>query len=1019
MDAIYDRLQRVHIKSAPQDGSANTDTGTVAAAQFAVAPQFVTSGPDTFNIFNSAEGDFNGDGIADVATVNEDGGLNILLNGGNGVMKLTSSETSLTVPAKSHNLLQLASADLNGDGHADIVGMDVLTNQFYVWLSKGDGTVAAPVGYSVAPKYGASFLYGGGGIAIADINGDGHPDIVAVSADYENGSPQTIVSLQVFPGKGDGTFGAPIESDTTLSDAYYMMFGSTLVLADMDGDGSLDAVVLLDDGGFNGTPGLGVMTAKGNGSGGFAALSGYSGAFLPQIQNNFSSTSGMAVADLNKDGLPDVMFNDGQDDLYVALNQGNGSLLEAKDAIPVTSDDLVFELGDLDGDKVPDVVTFTDGVVTTYKGNGDGTFNTTTPHYYTGGLGAGHQQPALANYASAGNTSLGAVFISQELVTGEALLGNGDGTLKGVPILSPASLNPGYVNVFASGDLNGDGIPDFVAFNYAVTNNSDNPNGVPSVISLISDGKGSIAKTVTAVPYSYFASENAPFVDAEPIATDLNGDGIPDLLFSIGTDIEIALGNGDGSFKTPQVLNLGRRFSTLDCPPGLASAAKGADGVLEFVVAYGGEDSCNGSGGQPSGVFVFTGGGANESFVGLGSSLVDAQLDDLDSDGIPDLVTNDEDGANGTYAVYATHGIAGDTFDPNQTNTLESDYWVTSILKGDYNGDGKPDLALTAMGTFDQYGDLVESAGGVLLLPGNGDGSFGQTALVDGGLPVEGAAWGDFNGDGHPDLAVVQFLGRYTNIYFGFWRELFDLAVLPNAGDGTFPTSQTFGVVSNAYLFTGDFNQDGSADLSLMPYAGGVSMLLNTTPAPTFTVAATPASLTLQQGATGVATVTVTGTSTFSGTVSFTCTGAPAETTCTVNPSTVTLGEGGTDTVSVVVATTAPNNTYSAQNQMPHGTSATRWGAVGGGAQLAGLLLLLLPGRKRVRRAFGGMLVALAVLSTGMLSGCSGSSPKTATPHYGGTPTGNAVLTITATSGKLTQTINLPVTVTAAPTTSN
>ena len=1016
-DVMAQRIQKMLLKGGSHANTTANDQLTVNLPQFATPPQFVSSGTDPFNVLASVQGDFNGDGIADVATLNEDGGLNILLNQGSGVMKLTSSETTLTVPAKSHNMMQIAAADVNGDGYADIVGMDVLTNQFFVWLSNGDGTVKAPVGYSVAPKSGASFFYGGGGIAIADVTGDGHPDVVAVSADYENGQPQTVVSLQVFPGKGDGTFGTPVESDTTLSDAYNMEFGSTLVLADVNGDGVKDAVVLLLDGGLNSTQGVGAMTAIGTGSGGFAALSGYTGAFLPNTWNTFSATSGMAVADLNKDGLPDVILNNGQDDLYVALNDGKGSFLAAQDAIPAITQDLVFELGDLDGDNVPDVVTFTDGIVTTYKGNGDGTFNTATPHYYAGGLGAGHQQPALANYTSPGNTSLGAVFISQELVTGETLLGNGDGTLKGVPILSQASVNPGYLNIFASGDLNGDGIPDFVAFNDAVENNSDHPSAQPSIVSLISDGKGGIAKTVTAVPYTYFNSVNASQVDAEPMAVDLNGDGIPDLLFSIGNDIEIALGNGDGSFQTPQVLALGRGFSTLDCPPGLSSAAKGSDGVLEFVVAYGGDDACYGPGGQPSGVFVFTNGGANVSFVALGSSLVDAQLYDIDSDGIPDLVTNDSDSTNGTYAAYVTHGIAGHTFDPNQTNVIESDYWVTGILTGDYNGDGKPDVALATLGTYDPGGGVVSSTGGVLLLPGNNDGTFGQATLADAGLPVEDAAWGDFNGDGHPDLVVTQFLGTYLNLYRAIYKKLYNVGVLPNAGDGTFPASLTYGLVNNPYLFTGDYNQDGNIDAVFKPSGGGVGLLLNAIPKPTFTVAGSPASLTLTQGATGVATLTVTANSAFQGTVSFTCAGAPAETTCTVNPTALTLSNGQSATVSIVVATTLPNNSYSASAR--RNSPLLRWSAVAGAAQLAGIFFLILPRRKRVSRMLLPLLMLAAVVSAGMLSGCNnGSSPKP--PVYSGSPVGTVNLTITATSGKLSQSFQLPVTITSAtPATTN
>jgi hypothetical protein len=1011
LDAMEDRLQKVHILGGAHPAATANDQLTINLPQFAVAPQFPSTGSDLYNIFATAEGDFNKDGVADVATLNEDGGLNIFLNSGNGVMKLSYSDTTSLAGTLTHNTLQLASADLNGDGCDDLAAMDVWTNQVHVWLSKCDGTFAAPVSYNVTPTSGASFFYGGGGIALADVTGDGHPDIVAVSADYENGAPQTIVSLQVFPGNGDGTFGKPIESDTTLSDIYYMMYGATLELADIDGDGVLDAVILVDDGGLNSTQGLGVMTAKGNNAGGFAALSGYSGAFIPGYANNFTATSGMAVADFNKDGAADVIFDNGAGTLYLALNQGGGSFAPKKQAIPLTTDRIAFRVGDLNGDGTPDIVTFGDGVVSTYLGKGDGSFATYKPHFYAAGTGPGHQQPALANYTNADNHALGVVYISQEMATGYVLLGNGDGSLQGIPILSAPSEDPSNLIPFASGDLNGDGIPDFLAFDYSGVNNSDNLNGMPAIVSLISDGKGGLQKKVPAVPYSYFNSIGATTITVEPMATDLNGDGVADMLLSVGNDIEMAVGNGDGSFKTPTKLSLGRKFSSLDCPPGLASAGKGSDGVLEFVVAYGGDDACSNSGSQASGVFAFTNGGANVSFTALGSSLVDAQLMDLDGDGILDLVTNDADGVNETYAVYDTHGAGDATFDPNQTNVVLTGYWVTTMLKGDYNQDGKADLTLTTMGTIDDQGDLTETAGGVLLLPGNNDGSFGNPTLADGGVPVEAAAWGDFNGDGHPDLAVSQFLGWFDNLYFNQWRMFYTFGVLPNAGDGTFPVSETYGSLSKAAIFTGDYNGDGSIDAALGPFANGVSLFLNQTPAPNFSLSASPASLTLAQGATGVATVTVTGTSTFAGTVSFTCAGAPSEASCSVNPSALTLGNGQSASVSVVVATTAPNNVYSARSDSP----LRRWTELAGGAQLAGIFLLLLPGHRRVRRVLMPFLALTAVLWIGMLSGCSGSSTKP--PAYTGTPTGQMTLTITATSGKLTQSFTLPVTVTAASTT--
>jgi len=1001
VDDLLGRFKLAQQRSASTPHVSAKDQVSFFIPQFQSAPQFPTTGVDQFNIYASAEGDFNGDGLADVVTLNEDGGLNISLNTGNGVMTYSYFDGALAAAKLQHNMLQVATGDLNGDGRDDIVALDVAASTFVVWISKGDGSFYAPVAYSATPKSGASFQTGGGGLALADVNRDGHLDVVAVAADYENGAPRTVVSLQVFAGKGDGTFAGPTEFDTTLSDTYHTMFGQTLALADVNGDGTLDAAVLLDDEGTNGTAGLGVMIAKGDGKGGFATLPGYTGAFVAGASNDFYGTSNMVVADLNKDGAADIAFNDGAGALQVALNQGGGSFAAASSVIQIAGDTF-YLLGDMNGDKVPDVVAFAAGSVSVYPGKGDGTFRP-TPHAYSAALGPGHQQPALANYTSATNQSLDVVYVSKELFTGNVFLGNGDGTLRAAPDLIPSSESVSNTVVFASGDVNGDGVADFLAFDYTNEYAADNPNNLPAIISMISDGKGGVKNSVTAIPESYFLGKNATFIDAEPLVADLNGDGKADLLLSLGSDIEIALGNGDGTFQTPKVLNLGTGFAQLDCPPGLASAGKGADGVLEFAVAYGGDDGCFGSSSQISGVFVFTNGGGTVNFIPLGSALADARLFDLNSDGVLDLITNDADAVTITYAVYVTEGTGPGAFDLNTTSAVSSGYAVSSILTGDYNQDGKPDLALTSIGVVDsQDGDIESNSGGVLLLPGNNNGTFGNTTEVDGGLSVVAAAWGDFNGDGYPDLAVSQFLEFADQYPLNFSIAEFNFAVLPNAGDGTFAYSNDYGELSAYPMFAADYNGDGNTDVAFPSvFESGVTVMLNTIPKPSFTLSATPASLTLVQGATGVSTVTVVANSAFNGQISLSCTGVPSASTCTMNPASIALGSTQTASVSVVIATSAPGN----YNTAALASSVPGWSA------LACIFAIFIPRRRRLGRIFPLLIALPVVFALGSLTGCGSGSAKT--PAVPGTPVGTMSLTITATSGTLSQTFKLPVTITA------
>lgn len=138
--------------------------------------------------------------------------------------------------------------------------------------------------------------------------------------------------------------------------------------------------------------------------------------------------------------------------------------------------------------------------------------------------------------------------------------------------------------------------------------------------------------------------------------------------------------------------------------------------------------------------------------------------------------------------------------------------YLTSIVSGDFNGDGEPDLAIAF--------DLVHDDVGVLL--GKGDGSFGDIVKYQsGGVGgVSSIAIGDFNSDHKADLVVASYGGT--------------IGVLLGNGAGGFANATTFpsGGYSPRSLVVGDFNIDGKADVAVAhfgipsDYSGSVAVLL-------------------------------------------------------------------------------------------------------------------------------------------------------------------------------------------------
>jgi len=304
------------------------------------APVIYVSTQVEFGARSVAVADVNGDRKPDIVVANACGGcsngLGVLFGNGDGTFQPVVNYGT------DGGIYSVAVADVNKDGKPDlVVGYNCcwrLTHdsQVGVLLGNGDGTFRSPIEYDSAGRQ--SFW-----IAVADLNGDGKPDVVVANECISTGCSAGHGSVGVLLGNGDGTF----QKAVTYAGGNHTF---SVTIADVNGDDKPD-LLLADSGSVTGT-GQGVSVLLGNGD----------GTFQPRVVYDPGGNTpvDVAVADVNDDGKPDLLVaNNGSGTIGVLLGNGDGTFQSSQTYD--TPGSASVAVADVNGDTRPDLAVANGG----------------------------------------------------------------------------------------------------------------------------------------------------------------------------------------------------------------------------------------------------------------------------------------------------------------------------------------------------------------------------------------------------------------------------------------------------------------------------------------------------------------------------------------------------------------------------------------------------------------------------------------------------------------------------------
>ncbi len=693
------------------------------------------------------------------------------------------------------------------------------------------------------PNISPAFATGVGptSVAMGDLDGDGKLDLAIANA-----GDNTVSVLRNTSTSGNASFATQLTFATGVAPR-------SIAIGDLDGDGKPDlAIVNVGDGTNPSTVSV-LRNTSTSGSVNFATQLTFSVGVFP---------SSIAIGDLDGDGKLDLAIANTGD----FINPSTVSVLRNTS----TSGSINFAtqltfatgvapssvaIGDLDGDGKPDLAIAN---VEEGNGNGGGHPGTVSVLRNTSTSGSVNFATQLTFAIGVEPSSVAIGDLDGDGKPDLAVANNSDSTVSVLENTSTSgSVNFATQLTFSTGlgpqsvaikDLDGDGKPDLATANFGFifdpssvsvlrnTSSIGNINfatkhnfaarAIPQSVAigdLDGDGKPDLATANSAdntvsvlrntssignISYATQLSFSTGSVPQSVAIGDLDGDGKPDLAIANQGDSTVSVlrntsTSGSVNFATQLSFSTG---------VGSFSVAMGdidGDGKPDLAIANSGDDTVS--------VLRNTSTSGNVNFAtqltfSVGSSPQSVVIGDIDGDGKPDLaIANSSD--NTVSVLRNTSTSVNINFATQLTFSVGSS--PQSVVIGDLDGDGKLDLAIANSGDFTNPSTVsvlrnTSTSGNV---------NFATQLTFATGVAPSSVAIGDLDGDGKPDLAIANSFNNTTSV----------LRNTSTSGSINFATQLTFSSFGSFSVAIGDLDGDGKPDLATADSFNNTTSVLRNT----------------------------------------------------------------------------------------------------------------------------------------------------------------------------------------------